>query len=246
MVDCVLDPIAQRVLGVLVEKELTVPDSYPLTENSLLSGANQKSNRDPEMSLSSDDICAALDLLREGGWASRVESPGARTRKWRHHFESQLGVSDEERAVLVELLVRGPQAPGALKPRVKRLGFDGTPERITTVLEGLAGRTEPLVERHARRPRERDARWGHLLGPLHEAHTGEVAAEGNPVEVARAPSESNAAHASGSSAGPSSSGAADLGLVVLRLEALEREYGRLLERLARLEGLEPQRDSQPE
>ncbi|MCA8972923.1 MAG: DUF480 domain-containing protein, partial [Planctomycetes bacterium] len=131
----------------------------------ILAGANQKNNRDPEMGLGSADVRAALETLREGGWASRVESPGARVRKWRHHFESQLGVSDDERAVLVELLLRGPQAPGALKPRVARLGCNAEAHAIERILESLSQRTPPLVEQLPRAPRERDERWQHLLGP---------------------------------------------------------------------------------
>ena len=161
-----LDPIAQRILGVLVEKEVTVPETYPLTENALLAGANQKNNRDPEMALGSVDVRAALETLREGGWASRVEAPGARVRKWRHHFESQLGIQKRECAILVELLLRGPQAPGALKPRIARFGVEAEAEGIRSTLEGLARRSPPLVECLPRWPRERDERWRHCLGPM--------------------------------------------------------------------------------
>ncbi|MCB9890089.1 MAG: DUF480 domain-containing protein [Planctomycetes bacterium] len=219
-----LDPITQRVLGVLVEKELTVPDSYPLTENSILAGANQKNNRDPEMGLGSADVRSALETLREGGWASRVESPGARVRKWRHHFESQLGVSDDERAVLVELLLRGPQAPGALKPRVARLGLDAEAHAIERILESLARRTPPLVERLPRAPRERDERWQHLMGPrashdepsthAFEHHHGTPAAA--PHEVGHAaPHDSE---------------------LLERLAKLEREVREMSARIDRLEG----------
>lgn len=214
----------------LVEKELTVPDSYPLSENSILTGANQKSNRDPEMALGSEEVRAALDVLREGGWASRVESPGARTRKWRHHFESQLGVDDGERAVLVELLLRGPQAPGALKARVKRLGLDAQPDRILRILEGLASRA--LVVREARRPRERDERWAQSLGPsdttVDEGSAG-VAEEASPSELsAEAPAPTANADAPSAQAG---SPTVDVELLERRVAALEYEYARLRARL---------------
>jgi len=160
-----LDAIQQRVLGCLLEKEATVPDSYPLTESTLLSACNQKSNRDPEMSLSLVEVQRACSELMHAGWVTRIEAPPSRTIRWRHQFESQLGLDRPKTAVLTELLLRGPQAPGALKPRVKRLGFDGDAGQILAVLEALAARAVPLVEQLPRRPRERDQRWTHLLGP---------------------------------------------------------------------------------
>lgn len=236
-----LDSISQRILGVLVEKELTVPESYPLTENSLLSGANQKSNRDPEMSLGSEEVRASLDRLRLAGWVSRVESPGARTRKWRHHFESQLTCSDFERAILVELLLRGPQAPGALKPRIRRLGIDADAPAILDQLEGLANRAKPLVAVQPRRPRERDARWAHLLGPSDEtanaarddtANDGDRASDGDRAEEPVTVQKPNFQDEQSAE-----SPAADL--LERRVTNLEREYARIL---ARLEALETSAD----
>ena len=224
-----LDPLTQRVLAVLVEKELTVPASYPLSESAVLAACNQKSNRDPEMSLSSEEVRAALDSLRLAGWASRVESPGARTRKWRHHFESQLGISDAERAVLIELLLRGPQAPGALKSRVGRLGLHAEPERILAILEGLAQRAEALVERLPRWPRERDCRWQQLL-----CSSGSAASR---RDVASAP---DVAHGPGSESKPSAA-AVDSTTSIQQLELAERvsklehDYAELVARVQRME-----------
>jgi uncharacterized protein YceH (UPF0502 family) len=161
-----LDPIQQRILGVLIEKEATVPDSYPLTDNSLLIGCNQKNNRDPEMGLEQQELEGPLRALQRDGWVSRIEQlTGYRTIRWRHHVESQLNLDRRATAVLCELLLRGPQAPGALKPRVARLGFEATPEAIEAVLADLAKREPPLVEQMPLQPRERDRRWTHLLGP---------------------------------------------------------------------------------
>src|SRR5262245_8587078 len=123
-----LDRTQQRILGVLIEKELSVPESYPLTENSLLLGCNQKSNREPEMSLEGFEVAGALMAMQLAGWVAKVE--GSRTAHYRHRVEQQLGVDLHEKAVLAELLLRGPQAPGALKPRVQRMGFEGSPEDI--------------------------------------------------------------------------------------------------------------------
>lgn len=160
-----LDPIQQRIVGVLFEKELTVPDSYPLTESALLSGCNQKSNRNPAMTLDAMEIHPELLALREDGWIARVES-GGRAVRYRHRLLERLNVDKDEMIVLTELLLRGPQSPGALKPRVARMGFRAEPEQIRQVLEKLAGHQPmPLVELLPKLPRERDRRWGHLLGP---------------------------------------------------------------------------------
>lgn len=166
-----LDRTEQRILGVLMEKELAVPDSYPMTENALLVGCNQKSNRDPEMALEAFEVAGALMSLIEKRWVTKIE--GGRAARYRHEATKRLALGPKQQAVLTELLVRGPQAPGALKPRVARMGFDGTPEEVETVLRGLGERDEgALVEQQPKRPRERDERWAHCLGPRAEtAHT---------------------------------------------------------------------------
>ena len=124
-----LDAIQQRIVGVMVEKELTVPDSYPLTENSLLIGCNQKSNRDPEMALTATDLHPALLFLREDGWLVRIDS-GGRVVRYRHKVMERLNIGREQMIVITELLLRGPQAPGALKPRIARMGLHAEPARI--------------------------------------------------------------------------------------------------------------------
>jgi uncharacterized protein YceH (UPF0502 family) len=160
-----LDALSQRIVGVLVEKELTVPDTYPLTENSLITGCNQKSNRDPEMSVTAGQMHPALLALRGDGWIVRVDGSG-RVVRYRHKAMERLNIQRDQLIVLTELLLRGPQAPGALKPRVARMGLHAEPSRIEAILEDLATfRPAPLVERLPRRRRERDERYGHLLGP---------------------------------------------------------------------------------
>ncbi|MBK8975682.1 MAG: DUF480 domain-containing protein [Planctomycetes bacterium] len=177
-----LDAIQQRIVGVLIEKERTVPDGYPLTENALLAGCNQKSNRDPEMDLDATAIHPAILALREDGWIARIE--GNRATRYRHRIEERLNVSRDQQAVLCELLLRGPQTPGALKPRVARLGFHAEPDAILRVLHQLAeDQPTPLVERQPRRPRERDSRWGHLLGPPAESWLAGATDEADDVEA---------------------------------------------------------------
>lgn len=160
-----LDALQQRIVGVLVEKELTVPDTYPLTENALITGCNQKSNRDPEMAVTAGQLHPALLALREDGWIVRVDA-GGRVVRYRHKALERLNIHRDQLIVLTELLLRGPQAPGALKPRVARMGLHAEPSRIEAIIEDLAAfRPAPLVERLPRRRRERDERFGHLLGP---------------------------------------------------------------------------------
>ena len=221
MVSQPLDRTEQRILGVLMEKQLAVPDSYPMTENALLAGCNQKSNRDPEMALESFELAGALMALCEKGWVTKTE--GGRAARYRHEVDGKLGVSAREKAVLTELLVRGPQAPGALKPRVARMGFAGTPAEIEAALVGLRERAgDALVEQQARRPRERDARWAHLLGPQDAAHAA-PAGDGDS-EVAPRP----AAPAVSSAPAPAPSN------LELRLAQLESEVGAMREELDEL------------
>ena len=161
MVD--LDVTGARIVGVLIEKQFTVPDAYPLSENALVAGCNQKSNRDPAMSLEPFQVAGALMQLHADEVVARVEG-GGRVAKYRHKLDELLSVGNNELAVLAELLLRGPQAPGALKPRVARMGFHGTAAQIEHALRELAARTPPLVTQLPQRPRERDCRWQHLLG----------------------------------------------------------------------------------
>jgi len=164
-----LDRTEQRIVGVLIEKALTVPDTYPMSENALVDGCNQKNNRDPLMDVAGFQIAGALMSLQEKGWAARVEGTG-RVAKFKHRVVDVLQVDDKDLAVLAELLLRGPQAPGALKTRVARMGNHGTPEQIEAQLRVFAARLPPLVEQLALGPRERERRWRHLLGDGSEQH----------------------------------------------------------------------------
>ncbi len=156
-----LDRTEQRIVGVLIEKQLALPDSYPMTENALVDGCNQKSNREPVMELATFQVAGAVMALQEKGWVARVEG-GGRAAKFKHRTVDQVPVDSKELALFAELLLRGPQAPGALKPRVARMGFHTTPDEIEAMLRRLAERR--LVEQMVLAPRERDRRWRHLLG----------------------------------------------------------------------------------
>ena len=187
-----LDRTQQRILGVLIEKELTVPESYPLTENAVVAGCNQKSNRDPEMGLEPFQVNGALMAMMTDDWVKTATSMGARTSRYAHRLDAHYAVDEREKAVLCELLVRGPQASGALKPRIARLGFDSNPIEIEQVLRGMAEKVVPMVEQLPKRPRERDYRWRQLLGPMdssHEAAAAGVAPVSAPVTAPVTPTQ---------------------------------------------------------
>ena len=173
----------------LIEKQLAVPDSYPLSENALVDGCNQKSNRDPLLELAPFQVSGALMALQEKGFVGCVEGDG-RVPRYRHRVVEQLGIDPKDLPVLAELLLRGPQAPGALKPRVLRMGLSASPEMLEAQLHRLAQQSPPLVELLPLGPRERDRRWRHLLG---DDESSQVAATSTVVTpapvVAAAPHE---------------------------------------------------------
>lgn len=214
-----LDRTGQRIVGVLIEKQFSVPDSYPLSENALLSGCNQTSNRDPVMELRQFQLAGALMALQQDDVVARVEG-GGRVAKFRHKLGERLSVGDHDLMVLAELLLRGPQAPGALKPRVARMGFHGTPEQIEDVLRSLAARSPALVQQLPLGPRERDRRWRHLLGD---------GSEGTELPVQEAPPASAATTVA--MAGPVSPAADRLAELEQRIAALEATVQALQQRL---------------
>ena len=201
-----LDRTELRILGVLIEKERTVPDIYPMSENALVDGCNQKSNRDPVMEVQPFQLAGALMSLQEKGWIGRLDGV-SRVTKYRHKVVERLGLREHEIAVLAELLVRGPQAPGALKPRVLRMGYAADPEQIEATLKAMASRPQPLVAQLPLAPRERDRRWQHLLG------------DGSEVSSGASVDDSEAAPAPSIAAPAAAVGASDLALRVARLEA---------------------------
>ncbi|MEZ6014282.1 MAG: DUF480 domain-containing protein [Planctomycetota bacterium] len=110
-----------RVLGVLIEKAMTTPDSYPMTLNALTNGCNQRSNRDPELDLSEAEVTVTLTGLQMKHLVGGVTPAGSRVQKWRHNAKEVLGIDDREAAVLAELLLRGAQTAGELRTRAKRM-----------------------------------------------------------------------------------------------------------------------------
>lgn len=158
-----------RVLATLIEKARTVPDSYPLTLNSLQSGCNQKSSREPVMNLSEDEIAQALDGLRERSLV--FESSGGRTARYEHNFERAVGLPSQAAALLGLLLLRGPQTAGELRLNAERWHRFADIGSVEVFLEELQQRSPekggPLVVKLERAPGAREQRWAQLLcGPV--------------------------------------------------------------------------------
>lgn len=180
-----LGPDDSRILGVLVEKAQTVPGQYPITLNGLISGANQRSNRDPVLSLDEDDVLAALDRLRAMGLVREVMLSGSRVAKFKHDARAVLGVGTPELVVLAELMLRGPQTPAELRSRASRMHALESTDVVDAVLEAMAARPEPLVRRAGRTPGGRAERWAQLLCPdLHPIDASATAASAPPAPIA--------------------------------------------------------------
>jgi uncharacterized protein len=158
----ILNDSEVRVLGCLIEKELATPEYYPLTLNALTNACNQKSNREPVMSLEEGDVVRALDSLRFKQLAL-VSAEGGRVAKYRHILAEQLRLSPAELAVLAELLLRGPQTVGELRTRAERMHRFADLAAIEAVLEELMARTPPLVARLPRQPGRKEQRHAHLF-----------------------------------------------------------------------------------
>lgn len=158
-----------RVLGVLVEKERTVPDTYPLSLNALTLGCNQKNNRHPVSQATEAEVQAAVDALRP--LALVIESSGSRVMRYAHNLGRVLRVSEPGVALLAALMLRGPQTPGELRVATERLHRFADPGAVEVALRGLAERAEgALVVQLPRVPGARESRWAHLLsGPVKAA-----------------------------------------------------------------------------
>jgi len=162
-----LNAVEARVLGALVEKEITTPEYYPLSLNALLNACNQKSNRDPFLQLEEGEVRRALlDLESQALVRSIAES---RATKFAHRLQEAFNFYRPEIAVLCELLLRGPQTPGELRTRASRMHPFEDLESVHTALGRLAKREPPLVAVLPRQPGTKEARYAHLLGGPAEA-----------------------------------------------------------------------------
>ena len=157
-----LSLLETRVLGVLMEKERTVPDTYPLTLNSLVSGCNQKTSRDPIISASESEVQAGIDSLKSMSLV--IESSGGRVPRYSHNFERVLQVPRQASAILAVLMLRGPQTVGELRINSDRLHAFADISSVEAFLRELAERAAgALVKELPRQPGSRENRWMHLL-----------------------------------------------------------------------------------
>jgi uncharacterized protein YceH (UPF0502 family) len=162
----VLEPQEQRVLGSLLEKQTTVPASYPLTANALRAACNQTSNRDPVVELDQQTVETTARSLKERGLLRIVWSDtGRRTLKYHQVLDERLELDPDERALLTVLLLRGSQTPGELRTRTERLHEFADRGEVEACLQRMAARPAPLVRQLERRAGQQDRRWVHLLGP---------------------------------------------------------------------------------
>ena len=182
-----LDPVEARALGSLVEKSLTTREQYPLTFNSLMNACNQKTSREPVMTLDTETLGRAVQSLVEKGLMERVQAPGDRVPKFRHDIHKLL-LSDDPKLIgtITVLLLRGPQTPGEIKGRTDRLcEFTSTAE-VEGLLQALSSRAEdPLVARLPRQAGQKEARYYHLFsGPLQAGTPDAVPTPAQPDRLA--------------------------------------------------------------
>jgi uncharacterized protein YceH (UPF0502 family) len=169
-----LDPIQLRVLGALIEKEIATPENYPLSLNALVNACNQRSSREPVLTLTEDEVRQAIHSLEDHKLTAPVYD--SRVPKYEHRIRTVLNLRRDETAVLCLLMLRGPQTPGELRSRADRLYTFDDIAAVTSTLERLASRpqpaedaettdlTGPLVTILPRQPGSRESRYMHLLG----------------------------------------------------------------------------------
>jgi uncharacterized protein len=178
-----LTPLEARVLAVLVEKEATVPDSYPLSANALTAGCNQKTARDPVMDVSEAEVLATVEELKTLSLVNTVS--GSRVLRYEHNFARGLGVPGAAQALLTQLMLRGPQTAAELRQNTERLHRFADVSSVEGFLEELAERQPPFAVKLPKAPGAREARWAHLLcGPVASVEQAVSASQPRDEEVA--------------------------------------------------------------
>jgi len=184
-----LDAVATRVLGALIEKEITTPDYYPLSLNALVNACNQKSNRDPVMELDESSVRTALRSLDDKALARSAVAGDSRVAKYEHQLQEAFNFTRPEMAVLCELMLRGPQTPGELRGRASRLHPFEDLSAVHSALQRLMHRDPPLAKLLARQPGTKEARYAQLLsGDVPDGAAAPDASEASESPVQIAPS----------------------------------------------------------
>ncbi|WP_144208756.1 YceH family protein [Shewanella donghaensis] len=207
-----------RVIGCLLEKEITTPEQYPLSANSLTLACNQKSSREPVMSMTESEVQQIIDELIKNRLISEQSGFGSRVAKYKHRFcnteFSDLQLSSEQLAIIIVMMLRGPQTPGELKTRCNRLHTFETPQQVESALQALASREEPLVVQLPREAGRRDNRYAQLFSDKKYLEQGSTQFEA-------------------SVAAPNS----DKQALITRVDVLENQISDLTKRLEELEQL---------
>ena len=159
----ILSDVETRVLGSLIEKDLTTPEYYPLSLNALVHACNQKSNRHPLMNLDEDAVRQALRSLNQKELAGPADNMDSRVSKFEHHLQEAFNFTRHELAILCELLLRGPQTPGELRSRADRMHRFEDLGIVQSTLQRLMKREPPLAKLLPRQPGTKEARYAHLL-----------------------------------------------------------------------------------
>ena len=176
-----LTDVEARVLGSLIEKELTTPAYYPLSLNALVNACNQKSNRDPFMNLDEDAVREALRNLNQKELAGPADNMESRVKKYEQRLQEAFNFTRHETAILCELLLRGPQTPGELRGRAERMHRFDDLGIVQSTLQRLMKREPPLVKLLPRQPGTKEARYAHLLSG--DVETWEREPEAGPIVI---------------------------------------------------------------
>ena len=172
-----LTPVEARVLGALLEKEVTTPEYYPLSLNALINACNQRSNREPVMDLDEEEVRRALHGLEDDRLAGRARSADGRVTKYEHWLGEAFNFSRAESALICVLLLRGPQTPGELRGRTERMHRFDEISDVLAGLQKLMEREPSLVAMMPRQPGTKESRYAHLLsGPVESAAPAQASA----------------------------------------------------------------------
>ena len=187
--DILLNKVEARVLGALVEKDIATPDYYPLSLNALVNACNQKNNREPVMNVDEDTAREALDVLHAKNLAGPASGADSRVTKYEHRLQEAFNFNRGETAILCVLLLRGPQTPGELRGRTKRMQRFESLDEVQSTLRRLMQREPQLVKALPRQPGTKEARYMHLFSgdmeDVSEARAPSPAIADNPTDNER-------------------------------------------------------------
>lgn len=224
----VLNRTQRRVLGVLVEKAFCTPEYYPMTINAIVTGCNQKSNRDPIVTLSADDVEDALTQMQQMGLTTRVYPATGRTERWRHNLKDFWNLDRPQRAILAELMLRGEQSEGDLRARASRMVDIPTLEELRNYLEEMA--RAGFVRRLSPDEQKRGVIWTHLLLSPTELARVEQAVAQMPSPAEAEP----AAPSAGRSSPVTSAAVSEIQDLRAEVEQLKSQVSQLQESLERV------------